>query len=143
MFGRAPIDGQADPFEGVVVEEQPECFRRHIGRQVILPAGAPFGMESEDMEVELSAVYPVVKKQEAETKEQQATCVWAYELRRTTDGRGRMVSCVDMLPFLVPKGLVAQKKKMETALLNVRRMNFSLGNRVLKQEQVQWHVQGS
>ena len=51
-----------------------------------------------------------------------------------TNGTGRLVSCVDMLPFIVPKGLVAQEKKMEKVLSNARELNFSLGERKLETE---------
>lgn len=51
------------------------------------------------------------------------------------------VSCVDMLPFLVSQGLVAQEKKMKTALLNAWGMNFATGKRLLKHEH--WHVLGN
>ena len=69
--------------------------------------------------------------------------IYWEDFETETDGRGRMVSCKDMLPFLVPKRLVAQEKKMETALLHARGMNFALGNRVLKHEHVHWDVLGS
>ena len=64
-----------------------------------------------------------------------------YDIRSTNDNRGMLVACVDMLPFLVPKGLLAQEKKMTTALRNARGMNFALGNRLLKHEY--WDVLGS
>ena len=51
------------------------------------------------------------------------------------------MSCVDMLPFLVSQGLVAQEKKMKTALLNAWGMNFATGKRLLKHEH--WHVLGN
>ena len=54
-----------------------------------------------------------------------------YHMLRT-NGTGRLVSCVDMLPFIVPKGLVAQEKKMERVLSNTRELNFSLGERKLE-----------
>ena len=86
----------------------------------------------------MADVYAVVRAKEAEVKKHQAECVWVYDIRRTEDGiqicKGRLVSCVDMLQFLVPKGLLAQEKKMVTALSNARGMNFALGNRLLKHE---------
>ena len=64
-----------------------------------------------------------------------------YDIRRTKDNSGMLVACVDMLQFLVPKGLLAQEIKMATALRNARGMNFALGNRLLKHEH--WGVLGS
>ena len=57
-----------------------------------------------------------------------------YDIRRTEDDKGRLVLCVDMLQFLVPKALLAQEKKTVTALSNARGMNFALGNRLWKNE---------
>ena len=77
-------------------------------------------------------VYCVVNAEEAKAKEHQAECVWVYDIRRTKDNHGKLVACVDMLPFLVPKGLLAQEKKMERVLSNTRELNFSLGERKLE-----------
>ena len=55
-------------------------------------------------------MYAVVRAKEAEVKKHQAECVWVYDIRRTEDGKGRLVSCVDMLQFLVPKGLLTGKE---------------------------------
>ena len=84
--------------------------------------------------IEVADVCAVVRAKEAEVKKHQAECVWVYDIRRTEDGKFRLVSCVDMLQFLVPKGLLTQEKKMATALSNARGMNFALGNRLMKHE---------
>ena len=115
------------------MEEKPDRFTRHVGRQVLLPAGALSGMTKQAI-VEVADVYAVVRAEEGEVKNHQAECVWVYDIRRTDINRGRLVSCVDMLQFLVPKGLLTQEKKMVTALSNARGMNFALGNRLLKHE---------
>ena len=94
-------------------------------------------MKPEKMEqtmIEVADVSAVVRAKEAEVKKHQAECVWVYDIRRTEDGNGHLVSCVDMLQFLVPKGLLTQEKKMATALSNARGMNFALGNRLMKHE---------
>ena len=75
----------------------------------------------------------VVREEEVEAMEHQEECVWVYDMRRT-DNSGRLVPCVDMLQFLVPKRLLTQEKKMATALSNARGMNFALGNRLMKHD---------
>ena len=72
-------------------------------------AGALSGMTKQAI-VEVADVYAVVRAKEAEVKKHQAECVWVYDIRRTEDGKGRLVSCVDMLQFLVPKGLLTGKE---------------------------------
>ena len=72
-------------------------------------AGALSGMTKQAI-VEVADVYAVVRAKEAEVKKHQAECVWVYDIRRTEDGEGRLVSCVDMLQFLVPKGLLTGKE---------------------------------
>ena len=139
VYSSARIDGQWKTVQGVMVEEVPERFSRHEGKQVLLPEGALGGMPEEMVEVR--DVYCVVNAEEAEAKEHQAECVWVYDIRRTKDNRGMLAACVDMLQFLVPKGLLAQEIKMATALRNARGMNFALGNRLLKHEH--WDVLGS
>ena len=83
---------------------------------------------------EVCDVYAVVRAEEAEVMKHHAKCVWVYDVCRTDVNLGHLVSCVDMVQFLVPKGLLAQEKKMVTALSNARGMNFALGNRLLKHE---------
>ena len=106
---------------------------RHEGKQVLLPAGA-FGGKMEQTMIELADVYAVVRAEEAEVIKHQAECVWVNDICRTDVNLGRLVSCVDMLQFLVPKGLLTQEKKMATALSNARGMNFALGNRLMKHD---------
>ena len=132
-YSRATIDGQTEVVQGVMVKEKPERCTRHEGKQVLLPAGA-FGGTAEQTMIEVVDVYAVVRAEEAEVKKHQAECVWVYDIRRTDASLGHLVSCVDMVQFLVPKGLLAQEKKMVTALSNARGMNFALGNRLLKHE---------
>ena len=93
-----------------MVKEKPERFTRHEGKQVLLPAGA-FGGTAEQTMIEVVDVYAVVRAEEAEVKKHQAECVWVYDIRRTEDGKFRLVSCVDMLQFLVPKGLLNTGKE--------------------------------
>ena len=132
-YSSATIDGQTEAVQGVMMKEKPERFTRHEGKQVLLPAGA-LGGQTEQVLIEVANVYAVVRAKEAEVKKHQAECVWVYDIRRTEDGKGRLVSCVDMLQFLVPKGLLTQEKKMATALSNARGMNFALGNRLMKHD---------
>ena len=108
-YSGAIIDGQWEAVQGVMVKKQPERFTRHVGRQVLLPAGALSGMTKQAI-VEVADVYAVVRAEEGEVKNHQAECVWVYDIRRTEDGKGRLVSCVDMLQFLVPKGLLTGKE---------------------------------
>ena len=87
-------------------EKNPERFLRHVSKQVLLPAGALHGIPKEEM-VQVRDVYNVVKAEEAEVKEHQAECVWVYDKSRTRDDKDKLVSCVNMLQFLVPKKLLA------------------------------------
>ena len=118
-YSSATIDGQTEAVQGVMVKEKPERFTRHEGKQVLLPAGA-FGGQTEQVMIEVADVYAVVRAKEAEVKKHQAECVWVYDIRRTDANLGHLVACVDMVQFLVPKGLLAQEKKMVTALSNAR-----------------------
>ena len=111
----------------------PERLERHVGKRVVIPAGAPPGLESEDVTANVESVHAVVKTKDSESQGPMAECTWVYHMKRT-NGTCRLVSCVDMLPLIVPKRLVAQEKKMEKVLSNARELNFSLGERKLETE---------
>lgn len=84
-----------------------------MGKQIVITAGAPLVI-SDDTTVYVQGVHTDVKTGDKEHKERQAECTWVYKICFTKDrSKALLVSCEDMLPFVVPEWLLAQEKKME------------------------------
>ena len=113
----------------------PARFEKHIGKTV----------ESNGVTWEVNNVLPAVKICDWERDRWDAECFWVYHLRHKVKeydkSYGMNVRCADLLPMLLPKGLVVQEEKMKTVMKNAWDENLKL--QALKRVKTQGNVEAS
>ena len=113
----------------------PARFDKHIGKTV----------ESNGVMWEVNNVLPAVKICDWERDRWDAECFWVYHLRHKVKeydkSYGMTVRCADLLPTLLPKGLVVQEEKMKTVIQNAWDENLKLN--ALKRVKTQGNVETS
>ena len=113
----------------------PARFEKHIGKTV----------EAHRVMWEVNNVLPAVKICDWERDRWDAECFWVYHLRHKVKeydkSYGMNVRCADLLPMLLPKGLVVQEEKMKTVIQNAWDENLKL--HALKRVKTQGNVETS
>ena len=113
----------------------PARFEKHIGKTV----------ESNGVMWEVYNVLPAVKICDWERDRWDAECFWVYHIRHKVKeydtSYGMNVRCADLLPTLLPKGLVVQDEKMKTVMKNTWDENLKL--HALKRVKTQGNVEAS
>ena len=108
---------------------------QHIGKTV----------EANGVMWEVNNVLPAVKICDWGRDRWDAECFWVYHLRHKVKeydtSYGMNVRCADLLPMLLPKGLVVQEEKMKTVIQNAWDENLKLN--ALTRVKTQGNVEAS
>ena len=79
---------------------------------------------------EVQNAVPVMKSGDWERDRWDAECFWVYNTRYKVKEYdkwySRNVRCTELLPTLLPKGLVVQEEKMRKVIQNALDLNFKL-----------------
>ena len=98
----------------------PERYERHIGKKV----------EEHGVMWVVNTVLPVMKTCDWERGRWDAECFWiyhtVYKVNEYDKRYSRNVRCTELLPKLLPKGLVVQEEMLRKVIRNVLDLNFKL-----------------
>ena len=99
---------------------RPERFEKHIGKAV----------KAHGVMWEVQNAVPVMKSGDWERDRWDAECFWvyntSYKVKEYDKWYSRNVRCTELLPTLLPKGLVVQEEKMRKVIQNALDLNFKL-----------------